>query len=117
MGAGKQEQDAKEIELKLAFDPGIAQRILSHQILADATAPATCELISIYYDTTDGVLHKAGVFLRVRSTGDGYVQTIKAAQSEGEFLERHEWEKPVSTHLIDLDAAEGTALAPLLTPG
>lgn len=116
MGAGKPEQDAKEIELKLAFDPGIAQRILSHQILADATAPATRELISIYYDTTDGVLYKAGVFLRVRSTGDGYVQTIKAAQSEGEFLERHEWEKPVPTHMIDLDAAEGTALAPLLTP-
>jgi len=116
VAAGKPEQDATEIELKLAFDPGIAPRILSHPILADATAPDTRELISIYYDTTDGVLHKAGVFLRVRSTGDGYVQTIKAAQSEGEFLERREWEKPVPTHLLDLDAAEGTALAPLLTP-
>ena len=109
--------EAKEIELKLEFDAGAAPRILSHPIFKTLTAPPkTRELISIYYDTGADHLRNAGVFLRVRSTGDGYVQTIKSAKSEGEFLERSEWECSVPTHEPNLDAAEGTALAPLLTP-
>ncbi|HUU24533.1 MAG TPA: CHAD domain-containing protein [Methyloceanibacter sp.] len=115
MTAAKPEHDAKEIELKLAFAPADAPRILSHPvILASQAAPTTRELISVYYDTGEDVLRKAGVFLRVRSTGDGYVQTIKTARGEAEFLERDEWEQPTPTHEPDLGAADGTALAPLL---
>ncbi|WP_372929475.1 CHAD domain-containing protein [Methyloceanibacter sp.] len=107
--------NAKEIELKLEFDADAAPRILSHPIF-EGPPPKTRELVSIYYDTGASDLRNAGVFLRVRSTGDGYVQTIKSAKSEGEFLERNEWECPVPTHEPNLDAAEGTALARLLTP-
>jgi inorganic triphosphatase YgiF len=109
--------EAKEIELKLAFDPADAALILAHPILeAGDPAPKMREPISIYYDTGDDVLRKAGVFLRVRATSEGYVQTIKTAGVAAEFLERHEWEQALSSHEPDLALAEGTALAPLLTP-
>lgn len=116
MVAGKS-GEPKEIELKLEFDPAEMPRILSHPILAGSYAvPETRELISIYYDTGDDVLRRAGVFLRVRSTGDGYVQTIKTARSAAEVFERDEWEHGVPSHEPDLSVAEGTALAPLLSP-
>ncbi len=116
MTAGKPEHDDKEIELKLEFAPSDAPRILSHPIiLASEASPTTRELISVYYDTGDDVLRKAGVFLRVRATGDGYVQTIKTARGKAEFLERDEWEQAIPTHEPDLGAADGTALAPLLS--
>jgi len=115
--AGRSGHGPKEIELKLEFDPADAPRILAHPILASSHgAPETRELISIYYDTGDDVLRRAGVFLRVRATGDGYVQTIKTAPSEADFFERGEWEQAVPSHEPDLSAAEGTALAPLLSP-
>jgi inorganic triphosphatase YgiF len=114
--AGHSEHEAKEIELKLEFAPADAPCILSHPIIqASQAAPVTRELISVYYDTGDDVLRKAGVFLRVRATGDGYVQTIKTARGEAEFLERDEWEQSIPSHQPVLEAAEGTALAPLLT--
>jgi inorganic triphosphatase YgiF len=107
----------KEIELKLEFDPADAGRLLSHPMLeACKGAPDERELISIYYDTDDGALRKAGVFLRVRQTGGRFVQTIKSARSEAELIERLEWEQEVLIPEPDLGAAHGTALAPLLTP-
>jgi inorganic triphosphatase YgiF len=110
-------QDSKEIELKLAFNPADRARILSHPVLdASGIAPDENELISVYYDTDDGALRKAGVFLRVRRSGSRYVQTIKAVRSEAELLERLEWEREVFGLEPNLDAAEGTALAALLTP-
>lgn len=125
MCTAKPEQVDKEIELKLAFDPSDAERLLAHPLLSGAGGPSgsgyrvletkTRELISIYYDTPDDVLREAGVFLRVRSTGSGYVQTIKTARGDSEFLERSEWECALASAHPDLAAAEGTALAPLLS--
>ncbi|MHA1518004.1 MAG: CYTH and CHAD domain-containing protein [Alphaproteobacteria bacterium] len=109
--------DTKEIELKLEFDADAAMRILANPIFERAVLPPkTRELVSIYYDTGTADLRNAGVFLRVRSTGDGYVQTIKSAKNEAEFFERNEWECALPTHEPDLSAAAGTALEPLLTP-
>ncbi|MGH6736693.1 MAG: CHAD domain-containing protein [Methyloceanibacter sp.] len=117
MSGSESERAGTEVELKLTFDPADASRILSHPVLTASDASReTRDLISIYYDTGDDVLRQAGVFLRVRATGNGYVQTIKTARDETQFLERREWEQKVPTHEPDLDAAEGTALAPLLTP-
>jgi inorganic triphosphatase YgiF len=114
--AREPEHEAKEIELKLAFDPDDAPSILDHPLLAAADAePKRRELITIYYDTGEGALRQAGVFLRVRATDDGYVQTIKTG-NKAEFFERNEWEHPIPSHEPDLAHAEGTALAPLLTP-
>ena len=106
---------SKEVELKLEFDPADAGRIEAHPAFA-ASPPENQALISIYYDTGDGALRRAGVYLRVRDNGTRYVQTIKAAKSDAELLERYEWEREVPGREPDLDAAEGTALAPLLTP-
>ena len=116
--------DAKEIELKLVFDPEHTAAVLAHPLLAagDGAPPGPRvleskerELLSVYYDTPDDLLRKAGVFLRVRSTGTGYVQTIKTARAESEFLERSEWECDLPTKSYDLSAAAGTALEPLLS--
>lgn len=116
MSSAKPEHEAKEIELKLVFDPADAEALFAHSLLARIpTAPKKRELISVYYDTDDDALRREGVFLRVRSTGEGYVQTIKTARGVGEFLERDEWECRLATHAPNLAAAVGTALAPLLS--
>lgn len=107
---------SREVELKLEFDPADAARIAAHPVLqASLTPPQEQDLISTYFDTGDFALRKAGVYLRVRNSGGRYVQTVKAAKSATELLERLEWEREISGTSPDLDAAEGTALAPLLT--
>jgi triphosphatase len=108
---------AKEIELKLEFDPADAPRIVSHPALkASLTPPEERDLISVYFDTADFALRKAGVYLRVRDTGTHYIQTIKSLKSEAAPMERDEWEREILSARPELVAAEGTALAPLLTP-
>ena len=116
--------DGKEIELKLLFDQDHATALLAHPLFARGDAEPSGprvleskerELLSTYYDTPDDRLRRAGVFLRVRRTGTGYVQTIKTARAESEFLERGEWECALPTNEFDLSAAAGTALEPLLS--
>ena len=111
-------REAKEIELKLEFDPCDADKIKVHPLIATASqrAPRIEELISIYFDTPDLALSKKGVFLRVRESHGRYLQTIKAMQSAADLFERFEWETELSGRALDLDAAQGTALEPLLTP-
>ena len=124
MSAEAPESEDKEIELKLVFDPEHAAALCAHPLFEagddSVSGPRVLErkqreLISIYYDTPDDDLRKAGVFLRVRNTGAGFVQTIKTARAESEFLERREWECDLPSDAVDLSAAEGTALAPLLS--
>ena len=57
-------RQAKEIELKLEFDPADAARLASHPALRAGPAPQEeHQPISTYFDTPDGALHKAGVYL------------------------------------------------------
>ena len=107
----------REIELKLDLDPADAAKMRAHPVLhARAEAPEAELLLSTYYDTPDFALRRAGVYLRVRDKGGRFIQTIKSAGSEAELLERLEWEQELPGPAPDLAAAEGTALAPLLTP-
>lgn len=107
---------ASEIELKLEFAPADTAKLASHPALqASHVSPEERDLISIYFDTPDDVLHKAGVYLRIRESGGRHVQTIKAAKSDADLLERHEWEREVSGRTPNLGGAKGTALEPLLT--
>lgn len=116
MGAGEVAQGSREIELKLELDPADAAKVKSHPVLnARGPAPEDELLISTYYDTPDFALRRAGVYLRVRNKGGRFIQTIKSA-SETESFERLEWEQDLRGPTLDLAAAEGTALAPLLTP-
>jgi len=108
---------SREVELKLEFDPADAARIAAHPALrASLTKPQEQDLISTYFDTGDFALRKAGVYLRVRNSGGRYVQTVKADKSDTTLLERLEWEQEIPGASPDLDAVDGTALAPLLTP-
>jgi triphosphatase len=104
----------REIELKLEFDPADLARIRAHPLLA-ATASQHKTLRSTYYDTADLVLRKAGVSLRVRDTNGRFVQTIKSANGNAGLFDRSEWEHEVKDRDIDLIAASGTALEPLLS--
>jgi triphosphatase len=106
-----------EVELKLAFDPADAALLMSHPALeASLTPPEEQELVSTYFDTPECRLHQAGVYLRIRESGGRYVQTIKAARSKSELIERLEWERDISGRMPNLHGAEGTPLQPLLTP-
>ena len=104
----------REIELKLEFDPADLARIHAHPLLA-ATASQQKTLRTTYYDTADLVLRKAGVSLRVRDTNGRFVQTIKSANGSAGLFDRSEWEHEVKDRDIDLIAARGTALEPLLS--
>src|SRR6185312_10410900 len=108
---------SKEIELKFEFDPEDATRISLHPLLRDTlVTPEERNLSSVYFDTVDFALRKAGVYLRVRDTGTGYVQTIKSMRSEAEPMERFEWERQITSPRPQFDHTKGTALAPVLTP-
>jgi inorganic triphosphatase YgiF len=110
-------RQASEVELKLEFPPSDAARIASHPALASrVAAPVERALVSTYFDTPDGALHEQGVYLRIRDSGGGYVQTVKAAKASTDIFERSEWEQPVSGRTPDLEAVRGTALETLLTP-
>ena len=116
MGAGESSQEPREIELKLDLDPVDAGKVRAHPVLYMPPEASEDELLlSTYYDTPDFALRRAGVYLRVRDKSGRYIQTIKAAASEAELLERLEWEQELPSPAPDLAAAEGTALAPLLT--
>jgi triphosphatase len=107
-------REPREVELKLEFDPADLGRIHAHPLLS-GTGSKPKTLHSIYYDTADLVLHKAGVSLRVRDSGGRFVQTIKSANGNAGLFDRSEWEHEVKSRDIDLIAAKGTALEPLLS--
>jgi inorganic triphosphatase YgiF len=104
----------REIELKLEFDPADVARMRAHPLLA-ATNGQRKTLHSTYYDTADLDLRKAGVSLRVRDTDGRLVQTIKSGVGDAGLFDRSEWEHEVKGRDIDLIAASGTALEPLLS--
>jgi inorganic triphosphatase YgiF len=94
-----------ERELKLDIEPAAANSL--------ATGPwftgASCEHIeSVYFDTADQALRKAGYLLRVRHNGDRRIQTLKAGAdgASGLFL-RHEWEREISGDRPEITDGDG----------
>ena len=71
---------ARELELKVELTRDELQRIGSHPALDSLTVgePVTRTLRSIYYDTPDHRLRAQGISLRLRTDGDGWLQTVKA---------------------------------------
>lgn len=93
---------AHEIELKLELTRDAAAVIEASGLLADK--PETAQQRSIYFDTPDRTLSKAGLSLRIRRAGRRRIQTIKAdgASAVGLFA-RSEWERPVKGDTPILD--------------
>lgn len=93
-----------EIELKLALDPKDADILAASGRLGGE--PKKTLQRSIYFDTPDRDLAKAGLSLRIRNSGGLRVQTVKArgADAAGLFA-RAEWEQPVAGDSPVLDDA------------
>jgi len=110
-----------EVELKFEIDPERAEALITH--LSQDGGPGARRLKSIYFDTPDQALRKAGFTLRVRKEGRRWTQTLKSsAASSG--AGRGEWEAPVKGGAPDADllratpvaaVLEGLALEPLFT--
>ena len=75
----------REIELKFACAQDDLAAVLA---AAPAGDDETRELISVYFDTADLVLQKAGASLRVREHKGKRVETLKRGQ--GLIREEHE---------------------------
>src|SRR5436190_3992735 len=95
---------AVEVELKLATDRASLARVRKHPALAAVLRgrARTSRDISTYYDTGTAELQQAGIALRVRRTGQRWLQTVKG---EGERLgavhRRPEYEWTIRTGRID----------------
>ena len=104
-----------EIELKLLIEPEDISSFRRLSILkewAQGAKPVTRTYLSIYYDTADLALLKAGMALRVRRVGRGWSQTIKGGgQVQGGLHQRQEWEYPVASPEPDLGVIKDTAFA------
>jgi inorganic triphosphatase YgiF len=95
---------ALEIELKLAVPAG-AHDALVGWLDAHARSAGTVVLANVYYDTPDQALARNRAALRVRLHGEQWLQTLKtAAVSTAGLSARHEWEVPLTSDALSVDA-------------
>jgi inorganic triphosphatase YgiF len=93
-----------EVELKFDVEPASVARLRAAPALAAAESGSEVSE-SLYFDTADGALRRAGISLRVRRSGGRNVQTAKRKKGNaaGLFV-REEWEAEVARFGLDLDA-------------
>ena len=92
-----------ETEIKLLLPEASRAAVEGHALFA-AVAPRRVHNVSTYYDTPDFALRARGVSLRVRKAGDNHIQTVKSLAAAGGFAARSEWEWPIASDALDLDA-------------
>jgi inorganic triphosphatase YgiF len=98
-----------EIELKLLVAPEDLGRIEHHPALRELRRFAGHKerLATVYYDTPEFDLAREGVALRVRRTGDRWVQTLKAdGDAVAGLHARDELEWPLDSEALDLAALD-----------
>lgn len=101
----------REVELKLELAPRDAAAFRRIRLLGRPEQPPT-ELTSTYFDTPEGSLRQAGISLRIRSSPQGHVQTVKAnGHGNAGFSDRPEWEAEVTRPELDLKALAHTPAA------
>jgi triphosphatase len=88
-----------ETELKFALSPD-AWRQVEQQVLNSAAEPAVETDETVYFDTPDRVLNRAGFSLRIRHRAEDN-SSIQTMKSGGGAFRRREWEWPVAG--LDLD--------------
>ena len=89
-----------ETEIKLLLDRASRTILEAHPLFA-ATPPNISQNVSTYYDTPDLALRQRGVSLRVRRTGESFVQTVKDRDGASGFASRGEWEWAVTSDTLD----------------
>jgi triphosphatase len=99
-----------EIELKFLIAPEKIGDLLAHPLLQGEMS--TARLRSVYYDTPELDLRDIGITLRVRWTGNGYVQTVKTLEAGAP--RRGEWESPVENEDVDRAALATTPASEIL---
>lgn len=107
---------AREVELKLEIDQADADRVATVGLVRDAK-PRSRRQVTIYYDTSGGLLEQRGFTLRVRHADDSFVQTVKPASESAGLVSRHEYEMPVGSLEPDLPALADTPLSGLASNG
>lgn len=96
-----------EIELKLELDARDAPKLQRHCRKAFRRGPVQV-LESVYFDTPDHRLQRAGFALRVRHIGERRIQTLKAAgEATTGFSVRPEWEHDITGDVPVLDLESG----------
>ena len=102
----------KEIEIKLQLPSANFARLRGVPLLRRASRSKRSEnQVSVYFDTKRLKLKHSGLTLRVRRTGNRYIQTIKS--DDGSPFERGEWETAVGDGRPDLKQGDTSALEPL----
>jgi triphosphatase len=100
-----------EVELKLLVSPEHLARIERHPAVKTLRRPPRrkTHLVSIYYDTPELDLVRAGVALRLRQNGAQWVQTLKGGGEAAAGLHaREELEWVVAGQALDLALLHGT---------
>lgn len=100
---------AVETELKLSLAPEHLAQLRDHPFLKSlsASSAVTQTLYSVYYDTPELELRNHAMALRLRRIGTQWIQTLKGGGGvEAGLHRRNEWEMPVRSEAIDLDALE-----------
>src|SRR5688572_29728286 len=99
----------REVELKL--EPGSeGARALPSLPLLKRRRSRRSPQTTVYYDTPDGTVRKAGFSLRVRSTGGLHVQTVKQSAAAAGMFDRPEWEEELAGPGLDFKAVDRTPL-------
>jgi triphosphatase len=105
-----------EVELKLIVAREDLGRVLAAQAVkqrAQGRARAM-ELESVYYDTPELDLHAGRLALRLRQSGERWLQALKgAAASTAGLTEREEYEWPVPGRRVDFVLLDGTPYGPV----
>ena len=101
-----------EVELKFELSGRAAKQVRRHALLAKA-GHRTRSQKSVYFDTEDGAVHKAGYSLRVRQVGDCFTQTVKTNGGAAGLFDRGEWEAPVEQMAPETKALDRTPLGAL----
>ncbi len=106
-----------ETELKLRLDPQHVARLKDSAALA-GTAPSKTEVLNVYFDTSDRLLQRHSMALRVRRIDGRWLQTLKIAGKRGALSRRGEWETPArvvrGAGRLDLARFENVPLRELL---
>ncbi|MGP9833801.1 CYTH domain-containing protein [Marinobacter sp. NSM] len=107
---------AVELEIKLTLSKRAQAQALEWLLAQPEAKPGGQKLLANrYYDTPDAALNRARAALRVRQSGNRYIQTLK---TQGEFVDgahrRQEWEWSLPGPELDLSLLESTPLKQLL---